>query len=359
MIGCTLLLASFSVAISSAFHMVGSGLERSKRQTLPLRSPPYACSTYGFWRLAVNARMVPRPVGLRSRARVAGERDLLAAAARLERRVRIQDIQEALAAGVVVPRGNQHDPAVGVRLGQRRRVVDVAQIRFRVFPQDFRGGRRFGVRRNDGRRRGKRVGDVERVHGATSRAEPTHQYRAPVVAGRRWRRRIGVREIDVGHARRRIDIELVRVQRDSAAPEGERSELERRGRRMRRIVRIAATEQRLRNVGPGLLAAVRHGVVERMQHSVVGAHVDGRRPRRLARLERVVAWIGRTRRSGVEIRCARRTHRDGGRVDDVAQDMGPGAETGRVDAFVRLVAAQVIEHRLLRGRRRDGCSTRC
>ena len=111
-----------------------------------------------------------------------------------------------------------------------------------------------------------------------------------------------------------------------------------------RVVRIAAAEQRLRDVRPGLLAAVGRRVDERMQHPVVAAHVDHRRARALRGLERVVAGIRRARHSGVRVRRAGRADRHRGRVDDVAQNVGPGAETGRVDALVRLVAAQVIQH---------------
>src|SRR5258705_4969938 len=62
-IGCALPVPSLSVAIFSAFHLVGSTFDRSKRHTLPFMSPPYACSTYGFWRLPVKARIVLRSVG--------------------------------------------------------------------------------------------------------------------------------------------------------------------------------------------------------------------------------------------------------------------------------------------------------
>ena len=121
---------------------------------------------------------------------------------------------------------------------------------------------------------------------------------------------------------------------------------------MGRVVRVASAEQRLRDIGPRLLAAIGRRVVERMQHPVVAAHVDHRAARCLGGLERVVTRVRRAGHSRVRIGCAGSADRNRGRVDDVAENVGPGAETRGVDALVRFVAAQEIQHGLRRGLRR-------
>ena len=168
-----------------------------------------------------------------------------------------------------------------------------------------------------------------------------------------------LREIDVPDARGRVDVELVRVERNPAAPERERSDLEAGRGRVRRVVGVAAVEHHLRDVRPRFLAAVGRVVDERMQHSVVASDVDHRRARRLGRLESVVAGIRRARRAAVGVGSARGAYRHRGRIDDIAEHVRAGAEARRVDAFVRFVAAQEIQHRLRgRGRSHDAPSGR-
>ena len=244
-----------------------------------------------------------RSVGFVSVPVSAGKRDLLQQLAGARGRVRIEHVEEALAAGIVVARRDQHDPAVRVRLDERRRVVDVAQVRVGELPEHLSGSGGFGVASTP-TGGGGAIGVVtsSAIDGAAAGAEPADEHRPPVVAGLRRRGRVGVREIDVPYARGRVHVELVRIERDAAAAERERAELERGGRRVRGVVRVAAAEHRLRNVRPRFLAAVRRVVDDRVQHPVVAAHVHHRRASGLRRLERVVAGIRRARR----LRCRRR-----------------------------------------------------
>ena len=119
---------------------------------------------------------------------------------------RIQHIEDALAARVVVAGHDQRDPAVAIRLDQRRGVEDVAQFGVGELPQHAPGrrDRGFGIGGRD------RSRDVERIDRAAAGAQPTDQQRAPVVAGLRRRAGVGVGEIDVPGARCRVDVELVR-----------------------------------------------------------------------------------------------------------------------------------------------------
>ena len=258
--------------------------------------------------------MVDRSVGFVSVPVSDGKRDLLQQLAGARGGVRIEHVEVAFAAGIVVAGGDEHDPAVRVRLDQRRGVVDIAQVRVGELPEHLSGSGGFGVRRHHRRRRRDRRRDVEREDGAAAGAEPAHQDRAPVVARLRRRGRVGVREIDVPYPRRRVDVELVRIERDAAAAERERAELERGGRCVGGVVRIAAAEHRLRDVGPRLLAAIGRVVDDRVQHSVVAAHVHHRRASGLRGLERVVARDS----ASPSTRCRRRdrsAHRPGRRAE--------------------------------------------
>jgi hypothetical protein len=64
-------------------------------------SPPYACNTYGFCRLEVNARIVVRSVGFASVPVSFGNGIFFRKLPGARRRVRIEDVEITPAAGLL------------------------------------------------------------------------------------------------------------------------------------------------------------------------------------------------------------------------------------------------------------------
>ena len=197
----------------------------------------------------------------------------------------------------VVAAAHDHRPAAVVGLHQQRLAEDVAQVGILELPADDAGGVGFAEAR--------RVGDVEREQALGAGAHAGDEQRVP-----------GTAVEDVADRRRAVDVVAVRV--------GEVGELGQ--------VRV----HRRRHVGEHLGAGDR---VDRVQHAVVGAHVDDRRAAAVGGDERAVA----RRLEVVVVAEVRRADVVRRRVDDVAErrdravpELRRGAR--RAGAAARLVA---------------------